>query len=117
MPPLFVRTDTAAEHTLGKLWQQDVVGRLGYGTTFLAPRPLPFGQSSAAVFLLDAQASVRRGVIELGVEATNVLGARYAETEYAYVSNWRGGAPSLLPARHLTAGPPRQVLFTMGLSL
>ncbi|MBL0197757.1 MAG: TonB family protein [Myxococcales bacterium] len=118
VPPLLVRTDTSAEHRLFDLWRQDVIGRLGYATTFLSPRPLPFGASSAAVFLVDMQASLRRGALEIGAETTNLLGARYAETEYAFVSSWRTGTPpSLLPARHLTAGPPRQVLFTLGLTL
>lgn len=118
VPPLVVRTDTSAEHPLFSLWKKDVVGRAGFATTFLAPRPLPFGQSSAAVFLLDAQLGLRRDFLELGVESTNLLGARYAETEYAFVSNWRSSqVPSLLPARHFTAGPPRQVLFTMGVHL
>ena len=118
VPPLVVRTDTAVEHALFSLWKKDLVGHAGLGTTFLSPRPLPFGQSSAAVFLVDAQLGVRRDFLELGVESTNLLGARYAETEYAFVSNWRSAqVPSFLPARHLTAGPPRQVLFTMGIHL
>lgn len=118
VPPLVVRTDASVERPLLSAWGKDVVGRFGYGTTFLSPRPLPFGQSSAAVFLLDAQASVRRDFLELGVESTNLLGARYADTEYAFVSNWKSSAvPSQLPARHFTAGPPRQVLFTLGLYL
>jgi hypothetical protein len=113
-----VRTDASVERPLISAWGKDVVGRFGYGTTFLSPRPLPFGQSSAAVFLLDAQASVRRDFLELGIESTNLLGARYADTEYAFVSNWKSSAvPSQLPARHFTAGPPRQVLFTLGLYL
>ena len=116
--PLVVRSDVAAERSLGALWKKDVVLRGGFGTTFLSPRPLPFGQSSAAVFLVDAQVGVRRDFLELGLESTNLLGARYAETEYAFVSNWRSTqVPSYLPARHLTAGPPRQVMFTMGVHL
>lgn len=118
VPPLVVRSDVAAERSVGALWKKDVVLRGGFGTTFLSPRPLPFGQSSAAVFLVDAQVGVRRDFLELGLESTNLLGARYAETEYAFVSNWRSTqVPSYLPARHLTAGPPRQVMFTMGVHL
>ncbi len=118
VPPLVVRGDMAAERALFALHGKPVVGRVGSGTTFLSPRPLPFGASSAAVFLLDAQASIRRDFLELGLESTNLLAARYADVEYAFVSNWRTSAvPSLLPARHLAAGPPRQVLFTLTLHL
>ena len=118
VPPLVVRTDTAVEHPLFSLWNKSVVGRAGMGTTFLSPRPLPYGQSSAAVFLVDAQVGVRRDFLEVGIESMNLLGARYAETEYAFVSNWRSAqVPSYLPARHITAGPPRQVMLTMTVHL
>lgn len=118
VPPLVVRTDTAIEHPVFSLWNKPVVGRIGAGTTFLSPRPLPYGQSSAAVFLVDAQAGIKRDFLEIGIESTNLLGARYAETEYAFVSNWRSSqVPSYLPARHVTAGPPRQVMLTVGVHL
>ena len=67
---------------------------------------------------VDAQVGVRRDFLEVGIESMNLLGARYAETEYAFVSNWRSAqVPSYLPARHITAGPPRQVMLTMTVHL
>ena len=42
------------------------------------------------------------------------MGARYADTEYAFVSNWQSSAvPSRVPARHITAGAPRALLASL----
>lgn len=118
VPPLVVRQDVSAEGKLADVFGHALVGKVGYATTFLSPRPLPYGQESRALFTVDALASLRRDFLELGLEATNILGARVAETEYAFVSNWRPNAvPSLLPARHITAGPPRLVMLTLGVHL
>ncbi|MEZ4263876.1 MAG: TonB-dependent receptor [Polyangiaceae bacterium] len=118
VPPLVLRQDVALHGRVFSLFDKDVTGRLGWGTTFLSPRPLPYGQSSAAVFLVDALASVRRDVVELSLEATNLLDTRWAQTELAYVSNWDPtGVPSRLPSRHLTAGPPRALLLSLTLHL
>lgn len=118
VPPLVVREDVALHGRLLSLFGEDVTGRLGWGTTFLSPRPLPYGQSSAAVFLVDALASARRGPVELALEGTNLLDARWAQTELAYVSNWNPTAvPSRLPARHLTAGAPRALMLSLALHL
>jgi len=118
VPPLVIRQDVSAEGKLADVYGRALVGKIGYATTFLSPRPLPYGQESASVFTVDALASLRRDFLEVGVEATNLLGAKVAETEYAYVSSWRPGAvPSLLPARHVSAGPPRMVMLTLGVHL
>ncbi len=113
-----MRQDVSAEGKLADVFGHALVGKVGYATTFLSPRPLPYGQESRALFTVDALASLRRDFLELGLEATNILGARVAETEYAFVSNWRPNAvPSLSPARHITAGPPRLVMLTLGVHL
>jgi hypothetical protein len=79
---------------------------------------LPYGQTSPAVFLLDAMMGIRRDWVELTFESMNLLGARYADTEYAFVSNWQTSAvPSRVPARHITAGAPRTVLASVTLYL
>ncbi len=113
VPPLVVRSDVAYSGVFGHLAGEDVSWRLGYGTTFLSPRPLPFSQTSPAVFLLDASAAVRRTWLELSLDAVNLLDTRYAATEYAFVSNWLTSAiPSRLPARHVSAGPPRALMLS-----
>ncbi|MES1208320.1 MAG: TonB-dependent receptor, partial [Pseudomonadota bacterium] len=91
-----------------------VEGRVGVGFNFIGERPLPYGQFSPSVSLLDASAALAWRAFELGVEATNVLGRTYAANEYSFVSNWgRQDIPSLIPARHISAGPPRSLLGTL----
>jgi len=92
--------------------------RFGVGFTYLSSRPLPYGQHADPVTLLDASAAVGWRFVELGLEAWNLADRRYAASEFSFVSNWgRPEIPSLLPARHLAAGPPRTLLFTLTVSL
>lgn len=118
VPPLVVRSDVGFQGTVGVLAGKNVDFRAGYGATFLSSRPLPYGFTSTNVFLLDAQAAVRRDWLEIGVEATNLLGLKYASTQDAFVSNWRlSPASTTAPAQHITAGAPRAVLGTVTLYL
>lgn len=118
VPPLVVRSDVGFRGSLGVLAGKSVDLRAGYGATFLSSRPLPYGFSSTNVFLLDAQAAVRRDWLEIGVEATNLLGLKYASTQDAFASNWRlSPAPVTAPAQHITAGAPRAILGTVTLYL
>jgi outer membrane receptor protein involved in Fe transport len=118
VPPFVVRSDLGWQQILGTLAGSPVELRLGCGTTFLSPRPLPFNQEAAPVFLVDASAAVRRTFVEVGVEALNLFDRQYADTEYSFVSNWRTSeTPSHLPARHFSAGPPLTVLGSVTLFL
>jgi TonB family protein len=106
--PLVVRADLGVKGTLGRLGGHDLMWRLGYGTTFLSSRPLPYGLSSPAIFVVDALAALRRDWLEVSIDATNLIGVQYADTEYAFVSNWQTTpVPSRVPARHIAAGAPR----------
>jgi TonB family protein len=118
VPPLLVRSDVAFTRTIGTAFGKPLAWKAGYGTTFLSSRPLPYGQTSPPVFLVDATVGVRRDWLELSLEAFNLLDARYADTEYAFVSNWQSGAiPSRVPARHISAGAPRAILASLTLYL
>jgi len=118
VPPLLVRSDVALTRTIGTAYGKPLTWKAGYGTTFLSSRPLPYGQTSPPVFLLDATVGVRRDWLELSFDAFNLLGAKYADTEYAFVSNWQSSAvPSRVPARHITAGAPRALLASLTLYL
>lgn len=118
VPPVLVRSDVAFTHAIGRAFGKPLTWKAGYGTTFLSSRPLPYGQTSPPVFLLDATLGVRRDWLELSLDAFNLLGARYADTEYAFVSNWQTSAvPSRVPARHITAGTPRALLASVTLYL
>jgi TonB family protein len=118
VPPVVVRADVGYRRPLGSVLGKAVEGRAGYGVTFLSPRPLPYAQEAAAVFLADASLGVRRDFLEVGVDAQNLFNARYADTEYSFVSNWQTtSVPSFLPARHLAAGAPLSILASVTLYL
>lgn len=137
VPPVVVRADLALKRPVLTIAGAPVEGRLGYGATFLSPRPLPYAQAAAPLFVVDASLSFRRSLragrsaaqagpwIEIGVEAQNLLDAEYADAEYSFKSYWPGAAgasqpppiPSELPARHVSAGPPRSILANVTLSL
>ncbi|HRI64782.1 MAG TPA: TonB-dependent receptor [Polyangium sp.] len=111
VPPFVLRADVRYERDLVALRGSPVVMRLGYGTSFLSPRPLPYNQQAAPVFLVDASASWRWKIVEIGADVTNLFNVKYADTEYSFVSNWAPSAiPSALPARHLAAGAPLTIL-------
>jgi iron complex outermembrane receptor protein len=118
VPPVVVRADVGYRRVLTRVLQKPLEGRIGYGMTFLSPRPLPYAERSPAVFLADAAIGLRRDFLEIGAEALNLLDARYADTEYSFVSNWQTTPiPSLLPARHISAGAPFTFLATATLYL
>lgn len=118
VPPLVVRADVSYQRPLAKLWGKPLVGRIGYGATFLSSRPLPYAQEAAPVFTVDATAGLRRDFFEVGVDAMNLFNRKYADSEYVFVSDWRSSdIPSLLPARHISAGPPLTILGTLTLRL
>ena len=117
VPPVVVRLDLGVTKDLVQLGAHPLTMRLGAGFNYLSARPLPYGQSSDPLHLLDASASLRWSWIELGVEAYNLLARRYAASVYSFVSDWgTTPVPSRLPARHFAAGPPLGVLGTLTLS-
>ncbi|MEM9072071.1 MAG: TonB-dependent receptor, partial [Myxococcota bacterium] len=119
VPPWVLRLDVGAQGALGRIGSEDLRGRIGVGFNHLSSRPLPFGESAAPVSLLDAAASIGWGPVELGVQAFNLADARYAAFAFNFASDWNtgGGARSRLPARHIAAGAPRTVMFTLELHL
>lgn len=117
VPPLVVRGDLSLHRGIASFAGGDLEGRLGAGFSYLSSRPLPFGRKAAPVALLDASASLSWRWLELGLEAFNLVDARYAATEYSFVSDWRTSElPSRLPASHFSAGQPRTVLASLGLA-
>ena len=118
VPPLVLRGDAGVQRRAGSLRGAPVTFRVGAGATFLSARPLPYGETSPAVFLLDGSAGLRWGRVELGIDAINLLDTQYADSEFAFVSNWlTRPVPSRVPARHVAAGPPRTLLATLVLYL
>jgi outer membrane receptor protein involved in Fe transport len=120
VPPVVLRADVGAERRLFELrGSAAVVGRAGLGLSFLSPRPLPYGDSSASVGLLDASVGAKLLPFELGVEGFNLLGRRYAALEYSFPSDWEpsDGLRPRTPARHIAAGAPRSFLVSLGVTL
>lgn len=113
VPPVLIRTDVRYERPLLAIGSKPLIGRIGYGATFISSRPLPYGLEAKPAFSLDASASIRRDPVEIGIDAVNLFDRPYADTEYVFVSDWKtGDIPSQLPAKHLSPGAPRTVLAT-----
>lgn len=85
------------------------------GVTYVAPRPLPYEQTSPPLATLDASVRAGIGPVELAAEVTNLLDRRNREAVYNYTSNFRGPdqPPSLLVQHHFSAGAPRMVMLTL----
>jgi iron complex outermembrane recepter protein len=115
--PLVGRLDTSYLRTV-ELFGERFTGRVGLGVTAIGPRPLPFGDFSRPVGLVDARASVRWRALELVFDVQNLLDSRWRDGEFTFVSSWQpSSAASLLPARHFTAGSPRMAFLTLEMHL
>lgn len=120
VPPVVLRTDLGARHTfLEKVGGQALGGRAGVGFSFLSQRPLPFGEFTDPVGLLDASAALTWGAIELSFEVFNALNTRYAAVAYNFPSDWSpdDGIRPRTPARHISAGAPLSWLLSLGVTL
>jgi TonB family protein len=119
VPNIVLRSDNAIFHELPipAVLGRKLRGVLAAGASYLGPRPLPYGQFSDPVFLLDASAAVAWRPLELGVTMSNVLGTQYHVGDYNYASYFphsgQPAFPSLVPARAFAAGAPRQVLVSL----
>jgi outer membrane receptor protein involved in Fe transport len=87
--------------------------------TVVGPRPLPFDERSQSVVLVDTSASARFGEVEIGVTVRNLLNRTWRDGEFVYISNFHqeATAPSLVPARHMTAGYPLEASAYVALHL
>ncbi len=114
VPQFVVRSDLAVTPVLGHLFERDVTSHFGAGATYMGRRPLPYGELGHDVFLIDAGASVRWGPVSTGIDAFNLLGAEWYESELVYASAFNGAA-SLVPTRHVTVGAPRTFMWSFTL--
>ncbi|MFB1484367.1 TonB-dependent receptor [Corallococcus sp. RDP092CA] len=113
--PLVARADIGWEKPLLAI---DSLLSLGTGLTLIGPRPLPYDEYSHAVFLADVQAALRRGALALRLDVKNLLNTRWRDGEFVYSSRFDPAAqPSLVPARHFTAGSPRMASLTLEVHL
>jgi iron complex outermembrane recepter protein len=117
-PQIVARADLGATPVLGELWGRQVESRFGTGLSYLTRRPLPYGQFGHKVFLVDAQAGVRFGEVGLSANAYNLLDAKWYDGEFMFASNWNPSeGAALVPLRHVTAGAPRTLFFSLELYL
>jgi hypothetical protein len=117
-PEAVLRSDSAYVTEL-PVHRGTLQGSLGAGISYVGPRPLPYGQRSDAIFTVDLSASLSVSHFELGIVTTNLLGTQYRLGEYNYASNFgAGGAqqPTLVPARHFTAGAPRGIFASFAVN-
>ncbi len=117
VPPVLLRVDVTAHGALATLRDRPLTGRVGVGYTFLAGRHLTDAIVGPSNNVLNANAALRYGSVELGVDAYNLLNLRYADDEEYYVSNFsvKPGTALASAATHLFAAPPLTVLGTAAL--
>ena len=115
IPPILFRTDATARRSLGAIGGKPVTARVGVGYTFLSGRHLTDAIVGPVTHALNATVAARRDWLELGVDAYNLLGLKYADDAQYYASNWsfRPGQQPASEAIHLTAAPPLTVLGTV----
>jgi outer membrane receptor protein involved in Fe transport len=118
VPETVARSDVAFTPALGTFWNRPLQAHLGWGTTFLGGRPLPYGESGHDVFLVDARAALRLREVALSLDVYNLLDEKWYDGEFVYASNFdRSATPSLVPQRHVTVGAPRAFWLSLSLYL
>jgi iron complex outermembrane recepter protein len=117
VPDLVVRSDNALLGRICSIRGHAADGRLGLGMTYVGRRPLPLGQRSDTIFTVDGLAHLSYRNLALELAAMNLLDRRYRLGEYNYASDFHSNAwPTLVPARHFTAGAPRTLMLSLGVT-
>jgi hypothetical protein len=120
VPPLVLRVDVTARGPLLDIAHRSLTGRVGVGYTYLAGRYLTEINDTIrgpSNHVLNANASLRYGCVEVGVDGFNLLNLHYADDEEYYVSNWsvQPGTRLASSAIHETAAPPLTALGFLAL--
>ncbi len=114
VPELVWRQDLAFTPELGQLWSRRLVGRFGTALTGMLNRPQPYGLTGHQVFLVDGLAELRLRELALGLDAFNLLDAKWYDSEFTYSANFHPNtAARLVPERYVTVGAPRTLLVTL----
>ena len=87
VPQSVFRSDTALSHTFS-ISGEAIKASVGLGVSFIGARPLPYGQWSDTVFLVDASMHARWRGVELALAASNLLDTRYKLGEFNYASDF-----------------------------
>lgn len=118
VPDAVMRVDGALFSGLGvRFGGHEVKGTLSTGVNAVGRRALPYGQRSDGMFTVDANAGLSWSAYDVQLAATNLFDARYRLGEFDYASDFHTQPqPTLVPARHFTAGAPRELFLTLGVS-
>jgi iron complex outermembrane recepter protein len=119
VPAGVFRLDASVFHELPwKVLDRSILATVSSGVSYVGSRPLPFGERSNSIFLTDLSASLAWREFSLGIVTTNLFGNKYRLGEYNYASDFRSQSyPTLVAARHFTAGEPRAVYATLSITL
>jgi len=115
VPHVTARSDTALFGELPwALGGRPVRGSLGPGVSYVGPRSLPYGRSSAPYALLDAAAALEWRSLQLRLAVTNVLDVKVRLSEFNFVSDFHTvRTPTSAPELSFTAGAPRMVFVSL----
>jgi iron complex outermembrane receptor protein len=101
------------------LFGAPLLGKLAGKASFIGSRPVAVGFRAPSTFTLDADATLRWRMVEIGLRAENITNLQYALTPFYDVANFAVGGlqPPRQPlaAYNFTAAPPRAFYFTVGL--
>jgi hypothetical protein len=120
-PLVLARSDTALFGPVPGNWhlfEQRLFGEAGLAVSYLGKRSLPFSQFSDPTLQIDASLTLRAGPVKAGVVVTNLTNKQFPLSQFFYASDFHSrDYPTLAPAAHFTAAPPRIVLFTLEIDL
>jgi TonB family protein len=119
VPNLVARSDTAVFHPLPwSIADHQLIGTAGLGLSYVGERALPYGQTAAPTFVVDASAYVRWDFLKVGIYGQNLFNTQYPLSEFFYASSFnRAAYPTLVPVEHFTAAPPLAVYGTLAFIL
>jgi iron complex outermembrane recepter protein len=119
VPDLVLRGDLALFHDLPwRLDHRPILGTIGYGVSYVGRRPLPYSELSDVIFVSDASVSLAWTPWNVRLAATNLFDSKYKLGEYNYASDFQPQAePTLAPERSFTAGAPRLIMLSVGMTL
>jgi hypothetical protein len=116
-PSLVVRDDAFVIAPVGAVSGSALTTRFGVGIQGAAGASLPGGGEGKAAMYVDALASASWRALELSLNAMNLLGQRYYDEQYMYVSNF-AMSPTLPPAAaRVLVAAPTSVFLTLQVRL
>jgi iron complex outermembrane recepter protein len=112
-PAFVLRDDAFVETALGRLGDSTLVGRLGMGLQGTVGTALPGGAAAKEAAYIDALASASWRWLEVSINGMNLLGGRYYDVEYVYVSNFEKSPTLPPPAARVLVATPTSVFVTL----